>query len=54
MTSTRIERFHQSYPGTADLYHTYSSDHPAWGTCTELAEAHMEVADHLKKAHKEA
>lgn len=51
--STTIKRFHQSYPGMADLYHTYCEDHPDWGVCAELADAHEAVATHLRKKHGE-
>lgn len=36
-----------------DLFHTYCEEHPEWGTCTPEAEAHEEIAAHLRKAHTE-
>ncbi len=51
MSATSMKRFHHSYPGTADLFHTYCADHPEWGTCAEEAQAHRDIADHLEEAH---
>lgn len=48
-----MRRFHASYPGMPDLFHTYCEEHPEWGTCTPESEAHEEIAAHLRKAHTE-
>lgn len=48
---TSIKPFHGPWPGMPDLFHTYCSDHPEFGTCAEQAQAHRDIADHLNAEH---
>lgn len=50
----RIEKFHQSYPGVEDLYHTYCSEHPDWGVCSTKPLAEEEILLHRAEEHNEA
>jgi hypothetical protein len=47
-----MKRFHQSYPGMSDLYHTYCEDHTDFGICGTLEEAEVAINEHKKKEHK--
>ena len=38
--------FHQTYPGTTQLFHTYCSEHPAFGICGDEEQARADVAQH--------
>lgn len=49
--SAYMKPFHQTYPGLPDLFHTYCSDHPDFGTCAEEAKAHRDIANHLDAEH---
>lgn len=51
--STRVERFHQTYPGMPDLFHTYCDEHPEFGTCADEAQAHRDIADHIDRHQAE-
>jgi len=46
-----MRRFHKSYPGMPDLWHTSCEDHPDWGTCAEKDQAEQDVDAHMKSEH---
>lgn len=48
---TSMQSFHQSYPEMPDLWHTYCSEHPDFGTCAEEAQAQRDIDTHLASAH---
>lgn len=47
----RMERFHESYPGLPDLWHTCCDEHPNWGTCGTEEEAIAEIQKHVDRKH---
>lgn len=49
--TTTIKPFHGSLPRLPDLFHTYCSEHPDFGTCAEEAQAHRDVAEHIEAEH---
>lgn len=51
--SPYMSPFHDPYPGMPKLFHTYCPDHPDWGTCSEEAQAHRDIAEHLEQKHGE-
>lgn len=47
-----MSKSHNTYPGLPELFHTYCPGHLDWGTCSEEAQAHRDIAEHLEKKHK--
>lgn len=48
---TRMERFHQSYPGMTDLWHTSCVEHAEYGVCAEHEVADRSIRAHLTDEH---
>jgi len=51
---TYIGEFHQTYPETEQLFHSYCREHEdSFGTCGNEAEARAAAEAHLLSAHKD-
>lgn len=50
---TSIKPFHGPWPGMPDLFHTYCSQHPDFGTCAAWDQAALDVREHVKSEHPE-
>lgn len=48
---TSIGEFHQTYPGTEQLFHSYCGIHGDFGICGTESEAYFSAQDHLTSVH---